>query len=158
MQTSTIDDNNDFGYGDGMETASQNAVRAWTLLFEFLEGERPRMIQTCQSVGVTLVELGVLKTLVTQGTQGMQELSYYHDKSTITRVVSRLVERGLVERRENPADRREKLVELTAEGTALANHILGILRTPPEALSSLSTTDQAHLVEVLEHILAARRS
>jgi len=43
--------------------------------------------------------------------------------STATSVLDRLEERGLVARRDNPDDRRSFLLELTAEGRRLADHV-----------------------------------
>ncbi len=43
--------------------------------------------------------------------------------STATSVLDRLAERGLIARRDNPGDRRSFLLELTAEGHRLAEHV-----------------------------------
>jgi DNA-binding MarR family transcriptional regulator len=47
--------------------------------------------------------------------------------STATSVLDRLEERGLVARRDNPDDRRSFLLELTAEGRRLAEHVQGFV-------------------------------
>ena len=78
-------------------------------------------------------------------------------RPTITRVLVRLAELGLVERAADPADGRSTLVSITPAGRAL----LGDLRTRRDAfladrLSRLSTEDRAVLdraSEVLEALL-----
>ena len=78
-------------------------------------------------------------------------------RPTITRVLVRLAELGLIERAADPADGRSTLVSITPAGRAL----LGDLRTRRDAfladrLSRLSTEDRAVLdraSEVLEALL-----
>ncbi len=75
----------------------------------------------------------------------------------VTRLVDRLVEAGLVERRDCPSDRRSVYVALTAAGTArlddaLALHLEGIER---HLLDPLSAGERAALEEALSKVLDA---
>ncbi|MEZ4317208.1 MAG: MarR family transcriptional regulator [Myxococcota bacterium] len=135
----------------------ETAARAWALLFELLQAERPRLMQICDQTGMTAAELGLLKAIHPDSDCQMQGLSYFHDKSTVTRVIGRLVKRGLVERWENPADRREKLVRLTPSGEALRSEIVAWMTAPPASIRELSEEDRAHLVDALEHAVAVAR-
>jgi DNA-binding MarR family transcriptional regulator len=50
-----------------------------------------------------------------------------HMPSTVTSILDRLEQRGLIERRTNPDDRRSFLVDLTSVGLEVADQILGLL-------------------------------
>lgn len=49
------------------------------------------------------------------------------DKATLTSLIDNLVRRQLVERREDPQDRRSKRIVLTAKGQDLKQHIVPLL-------------------------------
>jgi DNA-binding MarR family transcriptional regulator len=71
------------------------------------------------------------------------------DASQVTWLVDRLEERGFVERRPLPSDRRVKTVALTDEGVAFRARILEHLYEPPDALLAL---DAASLETLREHL------
>ena len=55
------------------------------------------------------------------------------DPPNATVLVDELEQQGLVRRRQNPEDRRSKLVEATKKGAEVARRAEAILDTPPEA-------------------------
>ena len=69
--------------------------------------------------GVGFPEQVVLMHLAAHGTCRQEDLAaHFHiDKGSIAKTVSKLEAKGLVSRVLNPADKREKLVELTPQGT-----------------------------------------
>ena len=72
-------------------------------------------------------------------------------------LVDGLEERGLVERRRNPADRRLHAVHLTEAGTALLRDIGRIAREHDDAvLASLDADQRARLHELLAKLAADR--
>jgi DNA-binding MarR family transcriptional regulator len=72
----------------------------------------------------------------------------------MTNRIDRLEQRGLVERRDVPADRRKVLVRLTDAGLALVDDVvLGHLATEREILGSLSPRQQEELVRSLRRLL-----
>jgi DNA-binding MarR family transcriptional regulator len=74
-------------------------------------------------------------------------------KSGMTRLVDRLAERGLIERRACPTDRRGQLVALTRKGRyLLARAAPGILRSLAAALGPLSAADLTALRRISERI------
>ena len=79
--------------------------------------------------------------------------SFHCDASTMTWLVDRLEERGLVERRMLPSDRRVKAVALTPRGAAMKGQLMERVFEPPEELLVL---DLAAL-ELLEETLAKIR-
>src|SRR5919199_6962687 len=77
-------------------------------------------------------------------------------QSTVSEVVTRLVERGLVARRAGAADARQTVLTLTARGRRVAG---GAERTAQErlvaGLAQLSAAERAALAESFERWLAA---
>jgi len=90
-------------------------------------------------VNLTMQQLKVLLILSTGGSRSSQELTRVLGvgSATVTGLVDRLVAQGLVARREDPQDRRVRLVEPTERGRELiANleeagsvHMRGLLDT-----------------------------
>jgi DNA-binding MarR family transcriptional regulator len=74
-------------------------------------------------------------------------------KSTISRAVTALMARRLVERLENADDRREFQLRLTRKGTALYQKLIpGLLRREQEILSCLSAQERKDFANVLGKI------
>src|SRR6476620_4898503 len=99
-----------------------------------------------QRVGVTGAQLFVLQMLSRQpevSVNALAELTRTH-QSTVSVVVSKLVERGLVRRDSSAADARRLVLSLTAEGRAL-------LRRAPGAA-------QERLIEAIERLPARARN
>lgn len=80
-------------------------------------------------------------------------------RSGITRLVDRLVDRGLIERRVCPTDRRGQLVTLTPRGRRLQRRAApGLLRALARSLEPLSPADLAALKRSSDAIASAARS
>jgi DNA-binding MarR family transcriptional regulator len=77
------------------------------------------------------------------------------DPPNATVVVDDLESLGLVVRGPHPTDRRIKLVELTADGRALAAKADLILSTPPPSLAALPAEDLASLRRILGQLADA---
>jgi DNA-binding MarR family transcriptional regulator len=74
-------------------------------------------------------------------------------KSTISRAVSNLLSRGLLERVENDADRRELSLRLTAKGRALYEELIPRLRRKEkDILSCLSPREREDFAQALGKI------
>jgi DNA-binding MarR family transcriptional regulator len=74
-------------------------------------------------------------------------------KSTISRAVTALMERQLVERVENEEDRREFRLRMTRKGDALYEQLIPrLLRKEQEILSCLSAREQKDLAAMLGKI------
>src|SRR5438552_13918211 len=80
------------------------------------------------------------------------------DAPTMTWLVDRLEERGLVERRMLPADRRVKAVALTPLGVKTKGELLERLYEPPEELFALDAGALQALREALTKIRASGES
>jgi DNA-binding MarR family transcriptional regulator len=96
-----------------------------------------------------------LGVLLRHGVMRLSELSehlHIAPRST-TEVVDGLQERGLVERRPDPQDRRATLVGLTAEGSRLGEAIRAARGSEAEAFFGvLSADDQARLAAILRQL------
>jgi DNA-binding MarR family transcriptional regulator len=75
------------------------------------------------------------------------------DRSAVTWITDRLEERGYVERRSDPRDRRVKLLALTEEGRRVREEIRTRLAVPPEPLTRLSAAEQRALRDLLRKAL-----
>jgi len=106
-------------------------------------------------VGITLralssvsdeVTLPQLRTLVVVSLQGPQTVSALAERldvhaSTMTRMCSRLVARGLVARKPSALDRREVVIELTAPGQGLVDEVMDKRRREIDAVVRRMTPD-----------------
>jgi DNA-binding MarR family transcriptional regulator len=79
------------------------------------------------------------------------------DPPNVTPIVDDLEERGLVERRPHPDDRRAKLVTLTPAGRAAVKKAETILNEPPTAFRDLDREDLDALERVLERLRSSSR-
>src|SRR3954452_9456324 len=75
------------------------------------------------------------------------------DRSSVTWITDRLEERGYVERRADPGDRRVKLLALTEEGRRVREEIRARLAVPPDSLARLTKTEQRALRDLLRKAL-----
>lgn len=57
------------------------------------------------------------------------------DKAQITRVLNELLRDGLIEKRDNPADRRSQLLRSTPKGRAIMGQLRGLERKTATAMS-----------------------
>jgi len=81
--------------------------------------------------GITNPEAHLVAYLLSYGPCSIGELLavFGHKKSTLTSILDRLADRGLVLRSIHPDDRRSFLIALTDEGCATAQRIRSILET-----------------------------
>jgi DNA-binding MarR family transcriptional regulator len=81
-----------------------------------------------------------------------------YDRGQLVGLLDELEERGLIERRRDPADRRRQIVEMTAEGGKALNQVRRIAqRLEDNLLSPLDPAEQrrlhAYLLRLAEHHL-----
>jgi DNA-binding MarR family transcriptional regulator len=115
-------------------------------------------------VGITLralasvsdeVTLPQLRTLVVVSLQGPQTVSALAERldvhaSTMTRMCSRLVSRGLVVRKPSALDRREVVIELTAQGQGLVDEVMDKRRREIDSVvRRMSSDDRDRVVAAL---------
>jgi len=136
--------------GDEFVTALLTASRA-------LVGVSARSLADVEET-VTIAQFRVLVVLVTHGHSTLVQLAARLgvNASTAQRQVDRLVREGLVDRRENPDDRREVVIAVTGQGAALVDAVTARRR---EAISRivqhLPDSDRSALIAALEAFAGA---
>jgi DNA-binding MarR family transcriptional regulator len=106
--------------------------------------------------GIDIPEWRVIATLGFRGApcsaQSIVDSTRTH-KSTISRAVASLIARGLIERVENPADRRENSLQLSREGKTLYQGLIPrLLSREREILSCLTPSELSHFEHALTKI------
>ena len=109
------------------------AIEAWELIRQLWVANLPAFHAVCVEHDLTKPQAGALMC----------------DASNVTGLVDRLEDRGLVERRAAPHDRRVRVLAITPEGERVRGRILARLGDPPAALSALSAAEQRALRDLL---------
>ena len=130
------------------------AREGWGLFFELFGRYKPRMFAIQAEYDLKPPMVFALQELEEPKPMGKLANVLHCDSSNITWITDRLEERGLVERRPDPRDRRIKLLALTAAGRRLRTELLARLHEPPDELLSLSAADQRALRDILRRALA----
>ena len=105
--------------------------------------------------GLSTPQIHALMYIFHRGKCPVSELGTLGDSSSAaaSQLAERLVRQGLVERTEDPADRRTRLLSLSAQGRELIAASLPSSRLLEEIMTSL-TSPQRKLVNEAFHILA----
>src|SRR3954451_5339458 len=128
---------------------------AWELFMELFGSNRPRMLDIQAEYGLKPPQFFALQALDEPVPMSSVANVLRCDRSAVTWITDRLEERGYVERRADPSDRRVKLLALTEEGVRVREEIRRRLAVPPEALvSHLSRAEQRELRNLLRKALA----
>lgn len=128
------------------------ATEAWSLFLGILFDERPpRVPAVAAQFDVSPMGLKMLQSLEPGSEVPMSAVAerLFCDASNVTGMVDRLEARGLLERREDPRDRRVKRIALTDEGAAVREQVLERLYEPPAAIARLSRSDQRALRDLM---------
>ncbi|MFC6881224.1 MULTISPECIES: MarR family winged helix-turn-helix transcriptional regulator [Actinomadura] len=131
------------------------AERAWHNLRVLLHERSDKRREVSERLGLSFFRVKALRRLLAHGPLTLRGLAdaLLTDRPYATLVVDALERRGLVERTPNPADRRSKIVTLTAEGRATAEEAERILAAPPPAVLGLPPEDLAALDRIAAHLV-----
>jgi DNA-binding MarR family transcriptional regulator len=129
------------------------------LLFEINETARAlRRVfdQRAATLGVTRPQWRVLARLKREPSLRQVELAERLDMEPITlcRIVDRLEEAGLVERKPDPSDRRAWLLELTAKATPLVKQLRALAHD--FAVEAMDGIQETELRNLQQHLAAIR--
>jgi DNA-binding MarR family transcriptional regulator len=131
-------------------------MEAWRLVLELIQAVKHHFMAAAQEFELPPPALAALRSLDPERAMPMSELaaSLHIDNSTVTGIVDRLEEHGLVERRTATHDRRVKLLAVTDAGAETRDRLLARMEEAPGPIASLSLADQEALRDILRRALA----
>lgn len=123
------------------------------LLFQTQQRFRTHFEDACAAVDVPPAQASLLRHL--DEPRLMHELADAMgcDAGNVTGLVDRLEDRSLVERVPDPADRRRRVVTLTAAGRDRRDRLRDALFTDPPGVQGLSADDRVQLRRLLHRLL-----
>jgi MarR family transcriptional regulator, organic hydroperoxide resistance regulator len=133
---------------------------ACILLLNLLRADQGALLKAWGEFDLSSAQGEFLCTLEPQEPATMVSLArrlHCHD-SNVTGMVDRLEQRGLIERRSHPRDRRVKLIALTGDGESLRRRLLERLSDPLPFIAVLSEGDKTLLRDVLRRADEALKS
>jgi DNA-binding MarR family transcriptional regulator len=133
---------------------------AWRLLLGLLKGSQGALHSVWTEFDLSSAQGDLLSSLQPGEPVTMVSLarSLHCNDSNVTGLVDRLEQRGLIERRGDPKDRRVKLIALTEKGQALSSRLRERLLEPLPFIASLSIQDKAVLRDILLRATQAMQS
>lgn len=98
-----------------------SGLHLWLILWKAWAAVHSYALADIEQLGFGLSDFGILEILLHKGPLPVNEIgSRMHLTSgTMTVAIDRLEKRKLVERRDDPGDRRARVIHLTAEGTRI---------------------------------------
>src|SRR5271157_3211043 len=142
----------EYGGGFAMDTSG---VHLWLIVWKTYQVLREHAERHIHSLGLGLSDFGILESLLHKGplpvntVGGMIQLT----SGSITTAVDRLERKGLVERRDDPGDRRARVVHLTEAGRKLAQCAFADHEAAMErAASGLTVDERAQAIELLKKL------
>jgi MarR family 2-MHQ and catechol resistance regulon transcriptional repressor len=98
-----------------------NAVHLWLILMKAHEAMRQHAERHIRSLGIGFSDFAALEVLLHKGPTPVNEIGRMVrlTSGSITTAVDRLERKGMVERRNDPDDRRTRVVHLTPAGRKL---------------------------------------
>lgn len=137
-------------------TKEQLAEAVWRAMLDYSFAHREKTLGVAAELGLTPGHVKCLFALDPESPCSMGELAEVQgcDPSSATWLVDRLEERGLVERRPHPRDRRVKSVVLTPEGETTKKALIDRLAEPPTDLRDLDRAALETLRDALERLPA----
>ncbi|HEV2446599.1 MAG TPA: MarR family transcriptional regulator, partial [Candidatus Sulfopaludibacter sp.] len=132
-----------------------SGVHLWLILWKAYDTLRAHAECHIHSLGIGFSDFGVLEALLHKGPMPINTLGakVRLTSGSITALVDRLAQKGLLERREDPADRRTRMVHLTPAGRkliscAFADHEAAMDR----ATSGLTPAERAQAADLVRKL------
>ncbi|MBS1999192.1 MAG: MarR family transcriptional regulator [Cyanobacteria bacterium SZAS LIN-2] len=140
---------------DQSDSSNTTGVHAWLVLWKTYHAVQAHAVRSIESLSICPSDFGVLEVLLHKGPMPINTIGkkVLLTSGSITALVDRLEKRGLVERFDDAADRRIRLVRLTDEGRKLIEAAFASHETHlDEAVSDLSFDELAKLIELLKKL------
>jgi DNA-binding MarR family transcriptional regulator len=130
------------------EAGEDTAREAWGLLTGLVYP--PPFLAIARQLGLRPAAFGALRMLDQPRTMSEVADFLHCDNSNVTGLVDVLEERGLAIREPSAADRRVKLIALTAEGRRVRVRLMRAVEKPPAWIEALSEADRRALRDLLQ--------
>jgi DNA-binding MarR family transcriptional regulator len=139
--------------GEMSGAATDRAAAVWEAMRTLVLDRYDRRAEVRAELGMSFFRVKALRH-VAQGSLTMRELvdALGSDAPYVSVVVDDLAKRGYVERNEDPADRRRKIVSVTPAGAEVAARADDLLNQPPAALTALDDAELAMLQRTLARL------
>lgn len=124
------------------------------IVSRIMHNSRTRMMLN-DDIEVSMPQAFLLYELSESGTISMSELSHRFQttQGVATRMVDRLVDKGLLERKRNPQDRRVVLVNLSAKGEELSRAMEKDFMQKTKAIfRTVSASERGDFLEFLKRV------
>ncbi len=137
------------------QNSSTSGIHAWLLLWKTARAVETYAHRCIQSLELGVSDFGVLEALLHKGDLPINALGnkVLLTSSSMTAAVDRLESQGLVERKNDPNDRRARLVSLTSKGQRLIEQAFKIhAKDMEKIMSPLSEQERALLITLLQKL------
>jgi MarR family 2-MHQ and catechol resistance regulon transcriptional repressor len=134
---------------------SNSGVHVWLLLWKATRALETHAHSSLQGLEMCPSDFGVLEALLHKGPLPVNAIGkkVLLSSGSMTAAVDRLAERGLVERKDDPEDRRTRVVHLTDAGRKLIRKLFAIHERDMErAVSSLNARELEELSGLLRKL------
>ena len=111
--------------------------------------------RSLEGIEMNLSDFGILELLLNRGPQPVNTIGQRIEltSGSVTTAVDRLEERGFVKRRNDPEDRRTRIVSLTPEGKKCISRIFAHHKEALDrAAEGLSKSERATLIELMKKL------
>lgn len=137
------------------KSRAEEGLHLWLLLWKATRSVEAVAWDSVRATGLGLSDFGVLEALLHKGPLPVNTLrdKVLLSSGSMTAAVDRLEQKGLVERRDTPDDRRARIVHLTAKGKKLITGLLRVhARDMEKAFSCLGATERTALARLLRKV------
>lgn len=144
-------------YSKKIQTAAEgvSGVHLWLVLWKAYEAVRAYAVKDIASLGIGLSDFAILELLLHKGPTRVNVIGsqVLLTSGSMTIAIDRLEARQLVERRSLAADRRSRVVHLTAEGRKLIECAFAAHAASLDRLGATVTpAERAHAVRLLKRL------
>jgi DNA-binding MarR family transcriptional regulator len=113
--------------------------------------------QTLREHGLTEPQYNVLRVIRGFRSEGPVSINFIRDRmldksSDVSRIVDNLLEKGLIDRKESPVDRRQKEIDITEKGLTLLSRMITCDKKSDMLLQRLTLEEVDELNRLLDKI------